>query len=97
VVTDAPITLGSRGQIFVSLAAVTTYATARKLQPEAARRQLTELLIGAKLQSDGSYRYRKRRVGLDVDITARVAVDGALLIVTSVSVREYNQSGRRYE
>ena len=83
---DAP-TLGSRGQIFVSLAAATQYAAARRLQPEHARRELTELLIGAKLQGDGSWRARSRSTQLD--LSARVAVETPLLVVTVVSVRDY--------
>jgi hypothetical protein len=84
--TDAP-TLGSRGQIFVSLAAAQQYATARQLLLEAARRELTERMLEAKLKSDGTWRYRSRTTQLD--ITARVAVETPLLIVAHVSVRDY--------
>ena len=85
--TDSSTTLSARGQIYVSLAAAQQYASARRLQPEEARRQLTELLLDAKPRDDGSYRARSRST--QIDITARVAVEGRLLVITTINVRDY--------
>jgi hypothetical protein len=78
-------TLGSSGQIYVTLTAATTYAEARRLRPEEARRELTELLLGATLRTDGSWRVRSRATGIDV--SARILHEGALLVVVSLSAR----------
>lgn len=88
-------TLGRAGQIVVSLAAAEQYADAEGIDGiEQARRELTELLIDARPTSEpGKWRARSRSTGLD--ITARVAAEGRLLIVTSVHVREHDAGGLR--
>lgn len=88
-------TLGRSGQILVSLRAAEQYADAEDIDGlEEARRELTELLIDARpTNEEGKWRARSRSTGLDV--TARVARDGRLLVVTTVDVREHNAGGRR--
>lgn len=95
--TDGPLvpaapTLGQRGQVFVSLTAAQQHAAARDLPLETARRELTELLLDAREASDGSWRARKR--SLDVDVSARVSQEGALLVVTYAHTRWHSQSSR---
>jgi hypothetical protein len=84
---EAPQTLGARGQVYVTLTAATTYGDARHMHSEEARRELTKLLLAAKLQSDGSYRARSRTTRLD--ISARVIDESPLLVVVAVNVRSY--------
>lgn len=81
--------LGERGQIYVTLSAGERYAELRRMRPEEARRELTELLVEARVQDEGppmQCRARSRRSG--VDITARVAREGGLLVVVSVNARD---------
>lgn len=82
--------LGQTGQILVTQAATDTYADFRRLGHEAARRELTELLIGATRKPDGPsglehWRARSRTLGVDVD--AHVSREGPLAVVTHVHVR----------
>lgn len=87
-------TLGQTGRLYVSLAAASAYGGALRIHnDELARQELHEILLDAKRTSDGSWRVRKRSTGLDV--TARVADEGRLLVVTTVSVRDANMGGRR--
>lgn len=90
-------TLAETGPIYVTLAAAREFARAEQITAgdESARRELTELLLDARESTTepGRWRMRKRSTGLDV--TARVARDGRLLVVVSVSVREANIGGRR--
>lgn len=82
-------TLGQTGQVYVTLAAAREYATVEDAGIEEARRELTELLLAAKESASepGLWRFRRRSEGLDV--TARVVQERELLVVTSVSVRDY--------
>lgn len=94
------MTLGETGQIVVSAAAVQQYAAARRLQTEEARREVTVLLTGARktaTQPDsGAEGWRIRSRAMGVDVGAHVAREGALAVVTHVSVRVYRpRSGRR--
>lgn len=81
--------LGESGQVYVTLAAAQTYARFAGMLIEAARRELTVLLLEAKLQRDGEpshWRARTRETGLD--ISATVKREGPLLVVLSCNVRE---------
>ena len=82
--------LGAQGQIFVSLAAARSYASATGTQPEEARRELTEYLIDARVTGEegDTLTVRARSRGTGLDIQARVAVDGRLLVVVHVHARE---------
>lgn len=84
--------LGQSGQILVTQAAADAYAVGsrRSLGYEEARRELTELLIGAaRKPADASglehWRARSRTLGVDVD--AHVSREGPLAVVTHVHVR----------
>lgn len=85
------------GPVYVSLAAAREYARAESIVSgdEAARRELTELLVDAKQSTTDLAQWRFRRRADGVDITARVAREGRLLVVTSISVRDINVGGRR--
>ena len=90
-------TLADTGQIYVSLAAAREFARAERITSgdEAARRELTELLLDAKQSTSepGKWRARKRSTG--VDITCRIVCEGRLLVVTAIDVRDANVGGRR--
>lgn len=83
--------LGTTGHIYVTYAAAATYAAALGLRPEEARRELTELLLDATRPENAAWetpeRWRRRSRNAGVDITARVAREGRLAVVVSVSVR----------
>ena len=93
--TDPSSTLGAAGQLYVTLAAARSYAeaTGRPTAIEECRRELTELLLDAHLQEPlapgtaAKARYRSRTIG--TDITARIALEGRLLVVVSVSARGF--------
>ncbi len=92
--------LSSRGHIFVTLAVANTYAdhqkmvTDGKLDTERARRELTERLLDARLQSDGEAfpgdnlhaRARSRAWGLDLDV--RCVIEGRLVVVVTLHIRK---------
>ena len=89
--------LGTTGQVYVTYAAAQDYAARADLQIEEARRELTELLLDATARAaepgrPEPWRLRSRTAGLD--ISARVVTHGRLRVVVSISVREYNRSGR---
>lgn len=89
-------TLGGTGRLYVSVSAAREYGAAERItSDEDARRELHEILLDAKQSTSDqtSWRVRKRSTGLD--ITARVASEGPLLVVTHVSVRDANVGGRR--
>ena len=83
------------GQVDVTLAAAEQYAEGcwrrRHLRFEEARRELTELLLDARvgeLRADILHvRARSRRTQLDVSATVRQ--EGRIVVVLSASVREY--------
>ena len=84
-------TLGESGQIFVTVAAARRFVEPggfKEHETEAARRALTELLIDARQHHSGTWRTRKRSTKLD--ISAVVAPEGRLLIVTHVEVHPYD-------
>jgi hypothetical protein len=89
--TDDRPTLGSLGQVYVTLRAARDYAAARGLREEEARREITEQILEARLTAEAvgdrpaTFRRRSRTTG--VDITARVVREGQLLLVVAVSVR----------
>ena len=93
-------TLGQTGQILVTLRAAEEYAAVvTGLDPdevECARRELTEALISARRAGsadNGAERWRARSRITGLDITARVAREGPLAVVTTVNVRSYGRKG----
>lgn len=80
--------LRDRGQVHVSTRAAQEFASFSGRLPEEARRRLTELLLEARLQTDGTWRRRSRAER--VDITAHVMQEGALLVVTHVHCRHHH-------
>lgn len=84
------------GCVYVTLAAARSFARAagyNEHEVEAARRELTELLLDARQSTDPS-RWRMRRRATDLDITAIVAREGRLYVVTSVNARGYDPPSR---
>ena len=91
-----PNRLGDVGAIYVTMAAARKYGAAERIaDDDLARRELTELLIDAKPDANRPEQWRARRRSTGLDITATVAQDGRLMIVTDVSVRAANVGGRR--
>lgn len=93
--------LGAEGQVFVSLRAAEQWLDANDFTGiEEARRDLTELLLDA-YRTDGDpelVRYRSKAQRLD--LYARIAREGRLLVVVSVSPRDLvgsagNKAARR--
>lgn len=82
-------TLGSTGQVYVTLAAAQAFADAIDLREEEARLRLTLLLLDARpaaaLDGREGWRHRSRTTGLDV--SAQVVREGPLAKVVHVSVR----------
>lgn len=82
-------TLGSTGQVYVTLAAAQAFADALDLREEEARLRLTLLLLDARpapaLEGREGWRHRSRTTGLDV--SAQVVREGRLAKVVHVSVR----------
>ena len=82
--------LSSRGHVYVTLAAAERYAEERHLRIEEARRELTEILLDARIGDEGPpmhVRSRSRTAGLDVSAT--ISREGRLLVVVSVHARDY--------
>ncbi len=88
-----PETLGTTGQILVSQAAARQYAAALGLQIEQARRELTVLLADARRSAtqphNGTEGWRVRSRALRVDVSAQVAREPGLAVVTTVGVSYY--------
>ena len=80
--------LADTGSVYVTLSAARTFAAHVGAQPEEARRELTEILLDATERKGGSWRTRKRSIGIDV--TARVRHESGLAVVTTISSRDYN-------
>lgn len=86
-------TLGSLGQVYVTGRVAIDYGRAVGLEVETARRQLTELLLDARLSGEAeeesgrpaTFRRRSRTVG--VDLIACVSHEPPLLVVVSITVR----------
>lgn len=86
-------TLAEAGPIFVALDPARAFGAEERLDDEAARLALTELLLDAKQATDGrTWRARRRVVGLDLIVQVRP--HGRLLVVEHVSVRPLNVGGR---
>ena len=85
---SGPVLLRDRGQVHVSTRAAHEFATFSGRPPEEARRRLTELLLEARLQADGTWRRRNRAER--VDITAHVMAEGSLQVVTHVHCRHHH-------
>jgi hypothetical protein len=79
--------------LYVTLAAARTYQEHQRCGDEQARRELTGMLLGARLTADAepgrpaAYRHRSRAT--QIDVTARVVREGGLWVVVAASVREY--------
>jgi len=95
IATTAGETLSASGAVYVSHAAAVEYAREEDLGIEPARRELTELLLDARQVTGDPTQWRMRKRSTDLDLTARVARDGRLLVITSVHVRTRNSGGRR--
>lgn len=81
------------GCVYVTLSAARSFARAGgygEHELEAARRELTELLLDARQSTTDPSRWRMRRRATDLDITAIVAREGRLYVVTSVNARGYD-------
>lgn len=91
------VRLADAGQVYVSLSATREYmAWERITGEERARRELTELMLDAKESTTAPGRWRARRRATMLDVTAIVAREGALMVVTSIMVRSYDPpTGRR--
>lgn len=88
-------TLGETGQVFVAIDPARAFGAEERLTDEAARQDLTELLLDAKQSESepGLWRVRRRSHGLD--ISARVRQVGRLLVVEQISARPANVGGGR--
>lgn len=77
--------------LYVSIAAAKEYAQAvegfGREDIEAARRDLTQVLVHARQSATDPTQYRARRRSSGLDITARVVREGDLLVVVHVGVR----------
>lgn len=81
------------GAVYVTLSAARRFAEQAgydEHELEAARRELTELVLDAKQSATDPSQWRVRKRSTDLDLTCRVAREGRLLVVTSVSVRAYD-------
>jgi len=98
-VTNAPPKprITTEGHVYVSIAAAEQYARAMSMDPvrelEEARRDLTELMLDAYRTETGTVRMRNNKRGLD--ISARVAKEGRLLVIVSVETRDRNFGSAR--
>jgi hypothetical protein len=95
-VSDESEALASTGQINVTRAAVMAYMDHQGLQYEEARRQLLELVMGARPKgiSDSGleqWRVRSRTYGLDLSLL--VAREGPIASVTHVGIRGVKPRG----
>jgi hypothetical protein len=85
-----PVRLCDAGPIYVTVAAAERYATARQMLIEGARKELTVVLLDAKLVRDGEPQtWRSRSRSTQIDITATVVREGPLLVVVATNVRDY--------
>lgn len=88
-------TLAEQGTVYVTLAAAREYAAAERIRgEEEARRELTEILLDASSQSEPGH-WRRRSRGSGLDLSAIVAKEGRLMVVTHIAVRDANIGGRR--
>lgn len=87
------MTLSQSGQVYVTFAAAQRYGEARRLAPETARRELTELLLDARCTREATAtqpaQYRARSRTTQLDVSATVTREGRLLVVLSCNAREY--------
>lgn len=82
------MTLASTGQIYVTARAAREYGRALDVDPELARRDLTELLLEAgQRPSDGEYERWRRRTEI-VEVSALVSREGPLAVVVTVDARK---------
>lgn len=93
---DTTPRLSAAGCVFVTLAAAreaVRQMPALRWGEEEARRILTEALLDARLTTPATDRdpalYRARSRARQLDINARVVVEGRLAVVVAVSVRDY--------
>lgn len=85
--------LGSLGQIYVTLRAAEDYAGDERLRAEEARRELTELLLDARVRDPAAepMQVRARSRASGIDLSATVVREGRLLVVTSAHARDAPQ------
>lgn len=89
-------TLADGETLYVSLEAAREYGAAERIHnDEVARRQLTDILIDASQAADDPTLWRARSRSSGLDISARVAIEGRLLVVTTVNVRSFAGGGRK--
>jgi hypothetical protein len=82
--------LATLGQVYVTLTAAEQYAKQRSLRIEEARRELTELLLDARVLDEAPpMRIRARSRATQIDVSARVLREGRLLVVVSVEARDH--------
>ena len=82
--------LSDAGQIYVTVAAAERYAAARKMLIEGARKELTALLLDAKLALDGEPQtWRAQSRSTQLNITATVVREGRLMVVVAANIRDY--------
>ncbi len=77
---------------YVTLAAARIFAGHTGLQIEAARKRLTQMMCQAepsRISKTGAQMWRYRSRVTQLDITAHVASDGTLDVVTHIAVRDY--------
>ena len=88
---DRPRLTDLAGHVYVTLAAAETYARERRLRIEEARRELTEQLISyGRVHSEGPpIQVRAKSRTTQVDVSATVVREGALLVVLSAHARDY--------
>lgn len=90
-------TLSETGQIYVTATAAKRFVEAcgyKEHEVEAARRELTELLLDARQRQGDPRMWRARKRSTKLDISALVQPEGRLLVVTFVSVQPYDPPSR---
>lgn len=90
-------TLAETGQIYVTIAAARRFLEIggyKEHEVEAARRQLTELLLDARQQQSDPRMWRARKRSTKLDISAMVAQEGRLWVVTFISAQPYDPPSR---
>lgn len=91
---EPPVTLGETGQVYVTYRAAQDLARITGMEPEEARRRLTEWLLDAKRPSTAStrtgaenWRAKSRTYGWDIDV--HVSREERLCVVVHVHARPY--------
>lgn len=100
--TDQPANplLSTRGHVYVTLAAAREYMHATEGSESAieeARRDLTELLLRARIRSEerGALQFRVVARGRNLDVQGVAVIEPPLVVVTRVHVRSAPTMGER--